>query len=108
MGFIALFFWQASTTLIRFFNQSYRHPVRACLLGLYRCVSLFFIPRAEYSIISLVLVSLGWVVWSIRFATAFINIKPAQRIVGHPQVLEQLSNNTILKRLLVRNLKILI
>ena len=98
-GFTLLFFWQASATPIRFFNQSYRHPVRLVCSVCIVALVYFFILRAEYSIISLVLVSLGWVVGALGLRLLLANIKPAQRIVGHPQVLEQLSNNTILKKI---------
>jgi lipopolysaccharide/colanic/teichoic acid biosynthesis glycosyltransferase len=97
------FFWYVSAPPIRFFNQSYRHPVR--LVGSVGIVALvyFFVLRANYSIVSLCLVSCGWVFGALVIRLVLSLIRPAQRIVGHPLVLEKLEYNSKLKKIICQD-----
>lgn len=100
-----LFFWHASATPIRFFSQSYRHPVRlACSVGMVALVY-FFVLRANYSIVSLFLVSCGWVLGALISRVFLSSIKPSQRIVGHPVVLDKLEHNNKLKKIICQDPK---
>lgn len=97
------FFWHASATPIRFFSQSYRHPVRLVWsVGIVALVY-FFVLRANYSIISLFLVSCGWVLGALIIRLFLSAIKPAQRIVGHPLVLDKLDYHSKLKKIICDN-----
>lgn len=102
-GVTLFFFWQASSTPIRFFSQSYRHPVWLTAFVSIVALVYFFVLRADYSIVSLFLVSLGWLLGAMLMRVVLSYVKPPQRVVGHPIVLEQLCNNFKFKKMPCRD-----
>lgn len=88
-----VFFWHASQVPVRFFSQSYRHPVRLVIsVGIVALVY-FFILRADYSIVSLGFLSCGWLLGAVWLRFFLISVRPAQRLLGHTEVLNQLENS---------------
>jgi lipopolysaccharide/colanic/teichoic acid biosynthesis glycosyltransferase len=83
-------FWRNASDASRYFIHSHRHAVRLLLSTL--CVSLiyFLVLRAPYSLVSLCVVSVGWLFCAGLTRGLFIYYRPAQRLLGAPAVLEQL------------------
>lgn len=93
-----LFFWHASASQLKFFSQSYRHPVRLVLSVSVVSLVYFFVLRADYSIISLFLLSFTWAIGALWLRLMLVSFKPTQRVAGHPLVLDKLhKSNKFLK-----------
>lgn len=88
-----LFFWHASQVPVRFFSQSYRHPVRLIFSVVAVALVYFFVLRADYSIFALSFVSFFWLLGAFLLRYFFINIKPPERLLGHPDILAKLGSN---------------
>lgn len=88
------FFWHASQLPVKFFSQSYRHSVRLSISVAAVALVYFFVLRADYSIVSLILVSCGWLVGSLWLRFFLIRVRPAQRLLGHHQILSQLDDSS--------------
>lgn len=89
-----VFFWQTSSVPIKFFSQSYRHPVRLIFSVTIVVLIYFFLLRADYSITSLIYISILWLLGAFGLRLLSDKYKPAQRVLGHPLVLNKFILNT--------------